>query len=147
MEKQEIVLKKSRLKLIVRVVISGLIAVGFIIEGIMWEDQDAQWMIILGGLVSLIACIYFTKEWLDHKIEMVISTEGVRLRGEGFYSWSSIEKFSTDEDEGNVTLILFVRDQAAVHFGIASLEMKKKELIELIIKYGQPAGLYYTKHY
>jgi hypothetical protein len=37
----------------------------------MWEDKDGQWMIILGGLVSLIACIYFTKEWLDHKIEMV----------------------------------------------------------------------------
>jgi hypothetical protein len=111
-----------------------------------WANKGGQWLVILVGLVALAGCIYYIKEWRDHKIEMVISTEGIRLRGEGFYSWSSIEKISTDVDEGNVTLLLHVRGRAAVHFGITSLEIDDEELIDLILAYGQPAGLFYTKH-
>jgi hypothetical protein len=147
MEKQEIVLRNSRRRLIITAIISGLTAVFCIISAfIYWQNSNGRWLVILVAVVALAACIYYIKEWRYHKIEMVISTEGIRLRGEGFYSWSSIEKVSTDVDEGDVKLILYVRNRAAIHFGITSLEIDDEELIDLILAYGQPAGLFYTKH-
>ena len=47
--------------------------------------------------------------------------------------------------EGDVTLILYVRNKAAIRFGITSLEMNDEELIEQILAYGQPAGVSYKK--
>jgi hypothetical protein len=147
MEKQEIVLRNSRRRLIVSAIVSGLAAVFCILSAfIYWQNKDGQWLVILVAVAPLAGCVYCIKEWRDHKIEMVISTEGIRLRREGFYSWSSIEKISTDVDEGDVKLILYVRDRAPIHFGITSLEIDDEELIDLILAYGQPAGLFYTKH-
>ena len=144
--KQEVILKKSRRKLIVSAVISGLVAIFCIINACTaWADSDGKWLVIICGVVALGTCIFYIKEWRDHKIEMVISTEGLRLRGEGFYTWPSIESFSTDVDEGDVTLILKIRNQAGVRFGITSLELDSEELIELILSYGQSAGLFYKK--
>jgi hypothetical protein len=96
-------------------------------------------------VVALGACIFYIKEWRDHKIEMIITPEGVQMCGEGFYLWPSIESFTIDVDEGDVTLVLYIRNQASVIFGINSLEIKRKELITLILKYGQSSGLYYKK--
>jgi hypothetical protein len=145
--KQEVIIKKSKRKLIVSTVISGLAAVFCIINACtFWADSNGKWLVIICGAVALGTCLFYIKEWRDHKIEMVISMEGVRLRGEGFYTWPSIESLSTDVDEGDVTLILKIRNQASVRFGITSLELDDEELIELLLSYGQPAGLTYSKH-
>ena len=127
MDENEIVLRRSRPQLMVNAVISGLLAVFSFINAFMHREKaDGLWLIVLGGVVALVAFIYYTKEWRNHKIEMVISKEGIRLRAEGFYEWSSIESFSTDVDESDVTLMLKIRNQASVRFGIASLEIRKK---------------------
>lgn len=146
MEKEEIVLRKSRRKLIVNTVITGLVAVGCFISAFMfWEGKDEQWFVVVAGVLPLAGFVYFIKELRDHKIEIVITTAGIRLRGEGFCDWSAIEKISTDVDEGDVTLILYVRNKAAIRFDITSLEMDDDELIELILAYGQSAGVSYKK--
>jgi hypothetical protein len=146
MDKQEIELKKSKRKLIVRVVISGLIAVVCIInEFMIWANKEGLWLVILGGLVALVACVYYIRELANRKIEMMISAEGIRLLGKGFYSWSSIESFSTDVDEDNVALVLHINGKADVQFDVTILEIKKEELIDLVLTYGQHAGLYYRK--
>jgi hypothetical protein len=145
--KQEVILKKSRRRLMVSAIITGSIAVFCVINAFMfWNNKDGQWLVILAGVVALAGCIYYTKEWRDHKIEMILTREGLQMRVKGFYSWSSIEKFSIDIDEGTVTLILYIKNQASVHFEITSLELKRKELIEMLLSYGQPSGLIYTKH-
>lgn len=130
----------------VRVVISGLIAIGCIIELFMvWQNKDGQWVVFLCGSASLVACIYYIRELRNREIEIVISAEGIRLRGKDFYTWESIESFSTEVDEDNVALVLHMKDQASVQFDVTILEIKKKELIDLILAYGQPTGLYYKK--
>lgn len=145
MEKPEIVLKKSKRKLIVRVVVNGLIAVGCIVSEFIWANEEGSWVVILGGLVAAVACVFYIKELRNRKIEMIISAEGIRLRGEGFYTWSLIESFSLDGDEGIAELLLHVNGQANVKFDITILEIKPKELINLILAYGQHTGLYYRK--
>ena len=146
MEKEEIVLRKSRRRLMVNAVITGLVAVGcFISAFTVWEGKDGQWFMVIGGVLPLAGFVYFIKELRDRKIEIVIATAGIRLRGEGYYDWSAIEKISTDVDEGDVTLILYVRNKAAIRFGITSLEINDDELIELILAYGQSASVSYKK--
>lgn len=157
---QEIILKNSKRKLITNIVISGLTAVFCIISAFTaWADSDGEWAVIIIGVVALGGCIFYIKEWRDHKIEMVISREGINLRSKGFYPWSSIEMFSIDIDEGTTTLILYdkiqagvhfgiinIKNQASVHFDITSLEFGREELIEMLLYYGQPAGLTYSKY-
>ena len=145
--KQEIVLKKSRLKLIINALVTGASAVFCIYSAFeYWKNNVVQWVVIGLGLLALAGCIYYLNELRNRKIEIIISGEGIELRGDFFYSWASIESFSTDEDDGEVTLILKIRNQASVRFKITSLELNDEELIELLLSYGQPAGLTYTKH-
>jgi hypothetical protein len=77
------------------------------------------------------------------KIEIKITKEGVELRDKGFYFWSSLGAFSIEEDDGTAVLILTFKEQADVRFCISNLEVKNKELTELMLTYGQPYGLYY----
>lgn len=130
----------------VNAVIAGLMAVGcFISAFTVWEGKDGQLITVIAGVLPLAGFVYFIKELRDRKIEIVITTAGIRLRGEVFYDWSAIEKFSTDDDEGDVTLIVKVRNKAAIRFDITSLEIKDDELMELILAYGQSAGVSYKK--
>lgn len=62
MEKPEIVLKKSKRKLIVRVMVNGLIAVGCIVSEFIWANEEGSWVVILGGLVAAVACVFYIKE-------------------------------------------------------------------------------------
>lgn len=145
--KQEIIIKKSKLKLIINALISGAIAIGCIYSAFTyWKNNAGQWVVIGVALFGLVGCIYYLNELRNRKIEIIISAEGIELRGDFFYSWPSIESFSTDEDEGDVTLILKIKNQASVRFGITNLELPGEELIELLLSYGQPSGLIYTKH-
>ena len=132
----------------INAVVAGSIGLGCIFKSLVfWKNEDGQWMTIIFGLVALAGSLYYLKEWREPKIEIVITLEGIRLRGEGFYTWSSIEKFSTHVDDGTTTLILYVREQNAIRFEISNLELEKKDLIELILTFGQTAGLYYSKYY
>jgi hypothetical protein len=145
--KQEIILKKSRRKQIINAVVAASIGLGCIFKSLASWNKDGQWGIFVFGLVAIVGLLYYLKELRERNIEIVITLEGIRLSGEGFYTWSSIEKFSTHVDEGTTTLILYVREQAAIRFEISDLELEKKELIELILTFGQTAGLTYSKYY
>lgn len=146
--KQEIILKKSRRKQIINAVVAVSIGLGCIFNSLAsWNNKDGQWGIFVFGLVALVGFLYYLKELRECKVEIVITLEGIRLSGEGFYTWSSIEKFSTHVDDGTTTLILYVREQDAVRFEISDLELEKKELIELILTFGQTAGLTFSKYY
>jgi hypothetical protein len=144
---QEIILKKSRKKQIINAVVAGAIGLGCIFKSLASWNRDGQWGIFVLGLVALVGFLYYLKELRESKVEIVITLEGIRLSGEGFYTWSSIEKFSTHVNDGTTTLILYVREQDAIRFEISDLELEKKELIELILTFGQTAGLTYSKYY
>jgi hypothetical protein len=145
--KRDIIIKKSRVKLILNSLITGASAVGCIYAAFThWKNNIGQWAVAGIGLLALAGCIYHLNELLSRKIEIIISAEGIELRGDFFYSWASIEKFSTEEDDGDVTLVLKIRNQASVRFKITSLELNGEELIELLHSYGQSPGLTYAKH-
>src|ERR1044072_8995017 len=96
MEKDEIVLRKSRRQLVINAVVSGFATVFCIIVASMdWKYDIGMWGAILVAILTFAGCVHQINEWRDRKIEIVITTAGIKLRDEGFYAWSAIEKIST----------------------------------------------------
>jgi hypothetical protein len=125
MVQDKVEIRLSRRRLITGAIITGLTGVLSIIT--CFESwQELGFLGISAGVLSLAGFIYYIKELKYRKIEIVISPEGISLRGKGHYAWSLIESFSTRELEDGMELVLHMEKNADVDLEITSLEQRSR---------------------
>ena len=148
----EFLIREDKVKLILTVVIMTVIIVtgiGLLIDG--WGSMPISATIFSIFIAALILAfiVYLIKELYQREVQIIISKEGIYLRGLGHYPWSLIESFSTvkDADGGGETLVLHFDEYADEEFEIGHLEFHKQDIVNIMLACKGSTDVYYAGHY
>jgi len=140
----ELIIRKSKWKLVCYALFAGILDAYVLIE---LYRKRSTFTIILGILFLAVFC-FCLYELIKRKPEIILSKEGIFLRGAGFFTWDIVSSFSTaDEGDDGSKLVLHFNNLPDEKISIEDLEVEKEELIATIINHKGNAKLYYKGHY
>lgn len=153
MSNEQFVIRQSKKKQFGFALITGLIILWYFVgpyeKTRSMYDENPNFTIIL-GVIFFGLFFYFLNELIKRKAEIILTKDGIELRGKGFFNWEMIESFKTIyyrySDNHEEELILQFKEYADLRFDISHLEKDKDEIAELILKYKGTANIFYVGH-
>jgi hypothetical protein len=150
MLQSELVIKKEKWKPVgILLLIAGLIIYYFIgpyeNTRILYKNSPVFTTIL--GIISFIFLFSCLAEIVNRKAEIILTQEGIGLRGKGFFSWDMIDSFETiyysRSENNDEELILYFKEFSDIKFIIKGLEKNRAEVAGLILKYKGAKELLY----